>query len=82
MAEVKKLERRSFDEQKTGAVEDREKVIRAIAKTSTDIRKKYNSLKNGKTEMGDLLHKSYKPIVDPLKQIVENTLKNDIEHDA
>ncbi|KAK2579974.1 hypothetical protein KPH14_012727 [Odynerus spinipes] len=58
------------------------KLFKRSRKRAQTFGKKYNSLKSGKTEMEDLLHKSYKPIVDPLKQIVENTLKDDIEHDA
>ncbi|KYN21765.1 hypothetical protein ALC57_05866 [Trachymyrmex cornetzi] len=52
---------------------DREKVAKEIAKTSDSIRKKYRALKTGKMNEDIALERRFKPIVDPLKQIVENT---------
>ncbi|KYN27940.1 hypothetical protein ALC57_02651 [Trachymyrmex cornetzi] len=52
---------------------DREKVVKEIAKTSDSIRKKYRALKTGKMDEDIALERHFKPIVDPLKQIVENT---------
>ncbi|KYN29350.1 hypothetical protein ALC57_01210, partial [Trachymyrmex cornetzi] len=52
---------------------DREKVAKEIAKTSDSIRKKYRALKTGKMEEDIALERHFKPIIDPLKQIVENT---------
>ncbi|KYN28194.1 hypothetical protein ALC57_02394 [Trachymyrmex cornetzi] len=52
---------------------DREKVAKDIAKTSDSIRKKYRALKTGKIDEDIALERHFKPIVDPLKQIVENT---------
>ncbi|KYN29370.1 hypothetical protein ALC57_01189 [Trachymyrmex cornetzi] len=52
---------------------DREKVAKEIAKTSDSIRKKYRALKTGKMDEDIALERHFKPIVDPLKQIVENT---------
>ncbi|KYN16037.1 hypothetical protein ALC57_11721 [Trachymyrmex cornetzi] len=54
---------------------DREKIAKEIAKTSDSIRKKYRALKTGKME--DIaLERHFKPIIDPLKQIVENTVES------
>ncbi|KYN29554.1 hypothetical protein ALC57_00996 [Trachymyrmex cornetzi] len=52
---------------------DREKVAKEIAKTSDSIRKKYRALKTGKMDEDIVLERHFKPIIDPLKQIVENT---------
>ncbi|KYN14720.1 hypothetical protein ALC57_13063 [Trachymyrmex cornetzi] len=52
---------------------DYEKVAKEIAKTSDSIRKKYRVLKTGKMDEDIALERHFKPIVDPLKQIVENT---------
>ncbi|KYN18431.1 hypothetical protein ALC57_09261 [Trachymyrmex cornetzi] len=52
---------------------DREKVAKEIAKTSDSIRKKYRALKTGKMKEDIALGRHFKPIIDPLKQIVENT---------
>ncbi|KAL6263073.1 hypothetical protein P5V15_005872 [Pogonomyrmex californicus] len=51
-------------------VKDRKKIAKQIAKTSDSIRKKY--LKTGKIE-DVVLERRFKPIVEPLKQIVEET---------
>ncbi|KYM96919.1 hypothetical protein ALC62_12414, partial [Cyphomyrmex costatus] len=45
-----------------------------IAKTSDSIRKKYRALKTGKMEEEIPLERHFKPIIEPLKQIVENTI--------
>ncbi|KYN10236.1 hypothetical protein ALC57_17634 [Trachymyrmex cornetzi] len=52
---------------------DREKVAKEIAKTSDSICEKYRALKSGKMDKDIALERHFKPIVDPLKQIVENT---------
>jgi len=54
--------------------DDCEKIVREIAKTSDSIRKKYRSLKTGKMEEDEALERHFKPISDPLKQLVENTV--------
>lgn len=56
---------------------DREKIAREIAKTSESIRKKYRALKTGKMEEDVALERQFKPITDPLKQLVENTVESD-----
>ncbi|KAL6268070.1 hypothetical protein P5V15_001157 [Pogonomyrmex californicus] len=53
-------------------IEDREKISKQIAKTSDLIRKKYRTLKTGKIDEDIALERHFKPIVEPLKQIVEN----------
>ncbi|KAL6253999.1 hypothetical protein P5V15_015852 [Pogonomyrmex californicus] len=52
---------------------DREKIAKQIAKTSDSIRKKYRALKIGKIAEDTALERRFKPIVEPLKQIVEKT---------
>jgi len=59
---------------------NREKIAREIAKTSQSIRKKYRALKTGKIEEDVVLEKQFKPITEPLKQLVENTF--DVESDV
>jgi hypothetical protein len=53
---------------------DREKIAKQIAKTSDTIRKKYRALKTGKMEEDIALERHFRPIIEPLKQIVENTV--------
>ena len=53
---------------------DREKIVKEIAKTSDSIRKKFRSLKTGKMEENNALERHFKPISEPLKQLVENTV--------
>jgi len=62
-------------------IKDRERIAKQIAKTSDSIRKKYRALKAGKMEEDIALERHFKPIVEPLKQIVENTVgeKSDVE---
>ncbi|KYM94613.1 hypothetical protein ALC62_14755 [Cyphomyrmex costatus] len=54
-------------------LKDRERIAKQIAKTSDSIRKKYRALKTGKIDEDIALEKHFKPVVEPLKQIVENT---------
>ncbi|KYN00583.1 hypothetical protein ALC62_08642 [Cyphomyrmex costatus] len=54
-------------------LKDRERIAKQIAKTSDSIRKKYCALKTGKIDEDIALEKHFKPVVEPLKQIVENT---------
>ncbi|KYM99642.1 hypothetical protein ALC62_09610 [Cyphomyrmex costatus] len=55
---------------------DNEKIAMGIAKTSDSIRKKYRALKTGKMEEEIVLERHFKPITEPLKQIVENTVES------
>lgn len=54
-------------------ITDRERIAKQIAKTSESIRKRYRALKTGKMEEDVALERHFKPIIEPLKQIVENT---------
>ena len=56
--------------------EDREKIVKEIAKASDSIHKKYRALKTGKMEEDIALKRHFKPIIDLLKQIIENTVKS------
>jgi len=64
-------------------INDCERIPKQIAKTSDSIHKKYRALKVGKMEKDIALERIFKPIVEPLKQIVENTFgkKSDVESD-
>lgn len=53
-------------------IEEREKLIKEIARTSESIRKKHRMLKTGRMEEEAELERQFKPIVEPLKQIAEN----------
>jgi len=63
-------------------IKDRERIAK-IAKMSDLIRKKCRALKAGKMEKDISLERYFKLIVEPLKQIVENTVgeKSDVESD-
>ncbi|KAL6255611.1 hypothetical protein P5V15_012859 [Pogonomyrmex californicus] len=54
-------------------LKDRETITKQIAKTSDSIRKKYRALKTDKIDEDVALERRFKPIVEPLKQIVEET---------
>ncbi|KYQ51996.1 hypothetical protein ALC60_08892 [Trachymyrmex zeteki] len=54
---------------------DRERIAK-FAKTSDSIRKKYRALKTGKMEEDIALERHFKPIIEPLKQIVKNTAES------
>ena len=56
---------------------EREKTARQIAKTRASIRRKYRALKTGRMENEIALEKQFKPIVDPLKQIVERVERSE-----
>ncbi|XP_077275574.1 uncharacterized protein LOC143904632 [Temnothorax americanus] len=55
-------------------IRERERIANQIAKTSNSIRKKYHALKTGKMEEDIALERHFKPIIEPLRQIVENTV--------
>jgi len=54
-------------------IREREKVVREIEKTAESIRKKYRALKTSKIEevIGTKSH--FKPIIEPLQKIVDNS---------
>jgi len=54
-------------------LKDRERIAKQIAKGNDLIHKKYRILKTGKIDKDIALEKHFMPIVEPLKQIVENT---------
>ena len=59
-------------------IAEREKTAREIAKTRASIRRKHRALKTGRMEEEVALEKQFKPIVEPLKRIVEHTGRKDI----
>ena len=56
---------------------ERERIAKQFAKTSELIRKKYRALKTSKIEKDIALEKHFKPIAEPLKWIVENTVNDE-----
>lgn len=58
-------------------IRDREKIAREIAKTSESIRKKHRALKTGKMDEDIALERHFKPIIEPLRKIAENTIGED-----
>ena len=61
----------------TKGIEERERLAKEVARTSEAIRKKHRALKTGRVEQEVQLRKQLKPIVEPLQQIVENTVGDD-----
>jgi len=55
-------------------LKDRERIAKQITKTSDSICKKYRALKTNKMEEDVTLERHFKPIIESLKQIVENTV--------
>jgi len=55
-------------------LKDHERIVKQIAQTSDSIRKMYHVLKSDKIEEDIALEKYLNPIVELLKQIVENTV--------
>lgn len=51
--------------------EDREKLVREIARTSESIRKKHRALKSGRMEEKLSLQKHFQPVIQPLEKLVE-----------
>ncbi|KYN11398.1 hypothetical protein ALC57_16448 [Trachymyrmex cornetzi] len=55
------------------SIAERERTAKLIAKTRASIRKKHRALKTDILENEIALENRFKPIIEPLKQIVENT---------
>jgi len=54
-------------------IREREKVVREIEKTAESIRKKHRALKTGKIEEDIATKSHFKPIIEPLQKIVDNS---------
>jgi len=54
-------------------IREREKVVREIEKTAESIRKKHRSLKIGKNEEDIAIKSHFKPIIESLQKIVDNS---------
>jgi hypothetical protein len=66
-------------------IKDRERLAKQIAKTSDSIRRKYRALKTGKMDEDIALERHFKPIIEPLKQIVgitEESIAPKIENET
>ncbi|KYM93399.1 hypothetical protein ALC62_16001 [Cyphomyrmex costatus] len=59
----------------TNSIAERKRTAKLIAKTRASIRKKHRALKTGIMESENALEKRFKPIVEPLRQIVDITVK-------
>ncbi|XP_071570613.1 uncharacterized protein [Temnothorax nylanderi] len=68
------IEQRSRNMDSSEEIRERERIANQIAKTSDSIRKKYHALKTGKMEEDIALERHFKPIIEPLNQIAENTV--------
>lgn len=55
-------------------IREREKIAKEIEKTSESIRRKHYALKTGQMEESIALEKHFKPITEPLRKIVNNSL--------
>jgi len=54
-------------------IREREKVVREIEKTAESIRKKHHALKTGKIEKDVATKSHFKPIIELLQKIVDNS---------
>lgn len=63
-------------------MDDKEQqLIHDIDVISDNIRKKYRTLKHGALESDEMLHKSYKPILEPLKTISQSLIEKQIKEE-
>ncbi|KYQ49727.1 hypothetical protein ALC60_11194 [Trachymyrmex zeteki] len=66
-------------------VREREKIAREIERTSESIRKKHRALKTGRIEESIALDRHFKPIIKPLRQIVDSpgmrAIKRELRYD-
>jgi len=53
-------------------IKNRKRIAKQIAETNDSICKKYSTLKTGKLKEDIALKRQFKPIVEPLHQIVKN----------
>ena len=53
-------------------VREREKIARAIEKTSESIRKKHRALKTGRIDEGIALNRHFKPLIEPLRLFADS----------
>src|SRR5580765_6392237 len=62
-------------------IREREKIAKEIAKTSESIRKKHRALKTGKIDDDIAVTTHFRPIIEPLQKIVDNSIavKNEPE---
>ncbi|XP_070154031.1 uncharacterized protein [Polyergus mexicanus] len=58
---------------KSEDIREREKIARAIVKTSESIRKKYRALKTGKIDEDIVLDRRFRRLIEPLRKIVDNS---------
>ncbi|KYM94131.1 hypothetical protein ALC62_15254 [Cyphomyrmex costatus] len=65
----------------TKNIAERERTAKLIAKTRESIRKKHRALKTGIMESEIALEKKFKPIVEPLRQIVDITERDKSDND-
>jgi len=54
-------------------IREREKIVREIEKTAESIHKKHSSLKTGKIKEDIATKSHFKPIIEPLQKIADNS---------
>jgi len=66
-------------------IREREKIVREIEKTAESIRKKHRGLKTGKIDEDIAIKSHFKPIIEPLQKIADNssmhTIKDEPHYD-
>lgn len=60
-------------------IREREKIAKEIEKTTESIRKKHRALKTGKIEEDIATKSHFKPIIEPLQKIVDNSSRHAIK---
>jgi len=60
-------------------IREREKIAKEIEKTTESIRKKHRALKTGKIEEDIAIKSHFKPIIEPLQKIVDNSSRRAIK---
>ncbi|KMQ85375.1 hypothetical protein RF55_16132, partial [Lasius niger] len=63
-------------------IREREKIAKEIAKTSESIRKKHRALKTGKIDDDIVVKTHFRPIIEPLQKIVDNSIAVKNESDS
>ncbi|EZA54582.1 hypothetical protein X777_05693 [Ooceraea biroi] len=54
-------------------IQARKRMVKKIAKTSDSIRKKHRALKIGKMVEDAALERHFRPIIEPLQKLIDNT---------
>jgi len=63
-------------------IREREKVVKKTEKTAESIRKKHHALKTGKFEEDIATKSHFKPIIEQLQKIVDNSIMRAIKDES